>query len=237
MILIEDLGMQYSTENSKVQKRFGVYECPICKKPFRCLTESVKSGKTTKCRKCADRLRANSDIEKAANRFIDKAVVIHNNKYSYTLFNYLGNKVKACILCKVHGEFWQTPSNHLNGYGCPKCGALLFNNIATRRTISSGKPTTLYYIYLPEHNLWKIGCTERDIEARFKDDKTYIEILGVKIYDDSREAYFVEGWVLRVTKGAIVNEKILKAGNSELRSEPIPNLLDLVKEAEASFKG
>ena len=28
---------------------------------------------------------------------------------------------KVCIICKVHGEFWQTPHNHLKGYGCKKC--------------------------------------------------------------------------------------------------------------------
>ena len=33
-----------------------------------------------------------------------------------------------CIIChnknkfgKEHGEFWQTPSNHLQGHGCPNC--------------------------------------------------------------------------------------------------------------------
>ena len=24
-------------------------------------------------------------------------------------------------MCSVHGEFWQAPSEHLQGYGCPKC--------------------------------------------------------------------------------------------------------------------
>ena len=28
---------------------------------------------------------------------------------------------KICIICKEHGEFWQTPHNHLKGYGCKKC--------------------------------------------------------------------------------------------------------------------
>lgn len=28
---------------------------------------------------------------------------------------------KVCIICPKHGEFWQTPSGHLSGKGCPKC--------------------------------------------------------------------------------------------------------------------
>lgn len=31
--------------------------------------------------------------------------------------------MKVCIVCPEHGEFWQTPSNHLSGHGCPKCAA------------------------------------------------------------------------------------------------------------------
>jgi hypothetical protein len=26
------------------------------------------------------------------------------------------------IICPIHGEFWQVPSNHLSGCGCPDCG-------------------------------------------------------------------------------------------------------------------
>ena len=30
---------------------------------------------------------------------------------------------KICIICPIHGEFWQTPANHLRGQGCPKCNS------------------------------------------------------------------------------------------------------------------
>ena len=33
----------------------------------------------------------------------------------------MGNNVKICIKCPEHGEFWQTPNNHLFGAGCPVC--------------------------------------------------------------------------------------------------------------------
>jgi hypothetical protein len=28
---------------------------------------------------------------------------------------------KVCIICPEHGEFWQHPFSHFNGFGCSKC--------------------------------------------------------------------------------------------------------------------
>ena len=47
---------------------------------------------------------------------------MHGNKYDYSKVDYKNNKTKICIICPVHGEFWQTPNSHLSGRGCPKCG-------------------------------------------------------------------------------------------------------------------
>ena len=54
--------------------------------------------------------------------FIEKARIIHIDKYNYSNVGYINNKSKVCIICPEHGEFWQTPKEHLNGCGCPKCG-------------------------------------------------------------------------------------------------------------------
>lgn len=54
--------------------------------------------------------------------FIDKCLVLHNNKYSYEKTEYLRNDVKVNITCPMHGEFWQMPYSHLRGAGCEKCG-------------------------------------------------------------------------------------------------------------------
>ncbi len=55
------------------------------------------------------------------NDFINKANLIHNNKYDYSKVKYVNNSTKVCIICPEHGEFWQTPRNHLIGQGCPLC--------------------------------------------------------------------------------------------------------------------
>jgi hypothetical protein len=53
--------------------------------------------------------------------FTQKANFIHNNKYDYSMVNYKTNKKNVIIICFTHGQFEQTPDNHLSGRGCPHC--------------------------------------------------------------------------------------------------------------------
>ena len=46
---------------------------------------------------------------------------VHGDKYDYSKVEYINANTKVCIICPEHGEFWQTPTNHLEGKGCPKC--------------------------------------------------------------------------------------------------------------------
>lgn len=54
--------------------------------------------------------------------FIAKAAAKHGDRYDYSHVVYKGNKPKVKIVCPEHGSWMQTPSNHLTGFGCPKCG-------------------------------------------------------------------------------------------------------------------
>ena len=58
---------------------------------------------------------------KTKEEFIKEAVVIHEGKYDYSKVKYVNNITKVCIICPEHGEFWQTPSSHLQGCGCQAC--------------------------------------------------------------------------------------------------------------------
>jgi len=59
---------------------------------------------------------------KSLNEFIEEANIVHNNKYDYSLVEYINNKTKVKIICPEHGIFAQTPKNHLHNRGCKKCG-------------------------------------------------------------------------------------------------------------------
>lgn len=64
-----------------------------------------------------------SDKTKTTEEFINEARKIHNNFYDYSLTNYKNAKTKVKIICPIHGVFEQTPNNHLNNQGCPKCNS------------------------------------------------------------------------------------------------------------------
>lgn len=53
--------------------------------------------------------------------FVKKAKEKYGDKYDYSKVNYINNRTKVCIICPEHGEFWQTPHNHLHFEGCNIC--------------------------------------------------------------------------------------------------------------------
>ena len=61
--------------------------------------------------------------KKTREEFIKETTEKHGDKYDYSKVDYVNNYTKICIICPEHGEFLQTPSNHLSGQGCPKCKA------------------------------------------------------------------------------------------------------------------
>ena len=63
-----------------------------------------------------------SNVRKTTEQFIEEARQIHGDKYNYSKVEYINAKTKVCIICPIHGEFWQRPNEHLKGCGCPKCG-------------------------------------------------------------------------------------------------------------------
>ena len=57
--------------------------------------------------------------------FIERATEVHNGKYDYSKVSYVNSTTDICIICPIHGEFWQRPTEHLRGKGCIKCGQAL----------------------------------------------------------------------------------------------------------------
>ena len=54
--------------------------------------------------------------------FIEKARQVHGDRYDYSKVEYgNNNRDKVVIICPLHGEFLQTPKQHLKGSGCSKC--------------------------------------------------------------------------------------------------------------------
>lgn len=39
-------------------------------------------------------------------QFIEKARLVHGDKYDYSKVEYINSDTKVCIVCPIHGEFW-----------------------------------------------------------------------------------------------------------------------------------
>lgn len=74
------------------------------------------------CQKCGWERQVKSRTS-SREEFIKKAKLIHGDlPYGYDKVEYTNNLTKVEIVCPEHGSFWQTPANHLTGYGCRLCG-------------------------------------------------------------------------------------------------------------------
>lgn len=94
--------------------------CPL-HGPFQTSPGHFSSTKPTGCSKCG-RHSTTESRRKTTVQFIASARKVHGDLYDYSKTVYRQNKAKVEIICRSHGVFLQTPSNHLTGFGCPKCG-------------------------------------------------------------------------------------------------------------------
>ena len=75
------------------------------------------------CKKCSTEI--NSDKQrKTLEEFIIEACEKHGDNYDYSKVDYINYNTIVLIICKEHGEFQQTPNNHLSGKKCYKCSIL-----------------------------------------------------------------------------------------------------------------
>ena len=87
------------------------------------------------CNECGnDSKTSNTDI------FIRRANEIHKEKYLYDNVIYVKSNEKVTIICKLHGDFLQTPRSHLLGSGCGKCS----------NTISKSEIMWLDHLNIPD---------------------------------------------------------------------------------------
>ena len=88
--------------------------CKVCGAEFwQAPDNHLKGCGCPECRYIEQRL--------TTEQFIEKAKQVHGDKYDYSKVDYKNCSTKVCIICPKHGEFWQIPSIHLSGKGCPEC--------------------------------------------------------------------------------------------------------------------
>jgi len=119
------------------------------------------------CNECGIVKRSNSK-RKTVEEFIKEARAIHGDKYDYSLVKYENGDDKVVIICPIHGEFKQTPYNHLIGE-CYKCGKLKYRDTVSKlphqfikeaRAIHGDKYDYSLVKYVNAHTAVKIICSD-----------------------------------------------------------------------------
>lgn len=87
------------------------------------------------CAECS-RETKNNNLKDDKLIFIKKAKEKHDDKYDYSLANYINSQTKVKINCSEHGIFEMTPAKHIYGQGCKECGK---KNYKTKYTIENLK--------------------------------------------------------------------------------------------------
>jgi hypothetical protein len=92
----------------------------ICKEHGDFPQTPYKHLKGQGCKLCG-KMRTTEKQRDTKDKFIEKAIMKHGDKYNYSKVKYINSNTKIIIICKEHGEFPQQPNNHLQGNGCPDC--------------------------------------------------------------------------------------------------------------------
>ena len=108
--------------------------------------------------------------------FIKKANEVHKNLYDYSFVDYSNNSSRIVISCDTHGQFLQTPSNHLRGQGCPSCGKeikTLGDTLLNARRDKKYLPGILYVIEIfdEKEHFYKVGITSNSVTKRYNTKK------------------------------------------------------------------
>lgn len=96
--------------------------CIICPKHGEFWQVPSSHLKGAGCSKCFYEKRS-KEKKMTTDEFIERSNKIHNGFfiYSKTDLSKRDEKGRVIITCPKHGDFFQTPNNHLKGAGCLKC--------------------------------------------------------------------------------------------------------------------
>jgi hypothetical protein len=142
---------------------------------------------------------------KTQDEVINDFVTVHGYRYDYSQMIYLNDAKKICIVCPIHGEFWQAPSYHKRGSGCPTCvtskgetlirNMLMMSNIDFRQQYMFGdcrgkcRPLPFDF-YIPSRNI----CIEFDGLQHFRPVKRFGGEVGFSItkkHDEIKNEYCI----------------------------------------------
>ena len=160
--------------------------------------DNIFSGKQG-CPKCYDDRRSRLQ-RKPIEIFIEEANKVHGGLYEYHKVDYINTNSKVCIVCPTHGDFWQTPSNHLKGKGCPYC-----SGNAKKWSKETCEQEARKYKYVFDFSTKAPGAYNKARSNGWLDDYTWLKKLPPKTADYNKNAKYIYAY-------EFVNQKAVYVG-------------------------
>jgi very-short-patch-repair endonuclease len=135
----------------------------ICKEHGEFIQTPGKHLKGQGCKKCSYK-EVGISQRLTTEKFIEKARVIHGDKYDYSLTEVINSSNKIKIICPEHGIWEQKPNGHLQGKGCRTCSG--YKKLTTEEFIKKagdvheGKYDYSFVNYEGHYKKVKIICPE-----------------------------------------------------------------------------
>ena len=163
----------------------------ICKKhgEFK-QSPDCHTGQKQGCPMCS------GNVKLTTEEFIQKAILVHGDKYDYSKVNYINTHTKITIICRKHGEFEQIPKNHCNNHGCPECCNNQYSKISIEWLDFISKKDNILIKHAENHGEYKIPNTRLKADGYCKETNTIYEFHGdywhgnPKVFEPNEKTYF-----------------------------------------------
>lgn len=165
------------------------------------------------------------------NTFINKARTIHLEHYDYSKVVYTLSREKVIIICPEHGDFPQTPNDHLCGKGCSKCGLKNLNGAYNETFFVKfpelkTKESILYLVKVTHtktnETFWKVGITAlASVQKRYASERHHKFEVAAQRTLPLYEAFQIEQQLISENKQHQYTPLEFKGGHTECFSVPI----------------
>ncbi len=181
------------------------FECNVCKYKWRAAPHDLYKAKYG-CPSCAGRpIIDNFEYDKK----ISHLNILRLDKYIHR-----GKRLN--FLCLDCSNIWDAIAGSLYNAkkGCPKCGNKGGGRI--RRSFEN-KQTILYYLYLEEYDLYKVGITTRTVKERYGGEFKKFKTQEEWIFKNGGDAWDIEQEFLKEKEEYIyTGDPLISGGNREL---------------------
>lgn len=153
------------------------------------------------CRKCG-LIKLSKSSTSNTEEFIQKAKLVHGDKYNYDNVDYKASRIKVSITCPEHGDFLQTPNGHLNGRSCSQCGiekGIGFKSSDFVKKYTNGAIFYIVKLFNEKESFIKIGITGKSIRHRMYSISYKYEMLH-EIFTKSKNVVYLEKHIKRKVK-------------------------------------